>query len=342
MQNKKILFFLFIFGLSLVSSTSFHITSSETISDVSSATRYLLAEQNSTIDKVVFELAVNYTNEYSNANISIFSDRFVFSDYIHGYGIYVINESYSNDSFIEIFNSATNEYSGNVSIPENCLAQNNLTLNRITYMPPCGGDYCIQVFRDGLSCFNGTDYQLFVDSMGMFYYRFAYDYLNRSERILYNNSLTKEEIYLTQDLSSYVNNISSDCNCYGCIKNGSSCGVPFYFEFPNYVEFFYNISWDMYLEEISGGGVLVVIGDGGIPPIKQVYEVFIGGGSFKSVAETYNPEIYPLISDKFNELISKENFEDFSENLWDLFVLFLKYLFRQPASLVSEGGINHV
>lgn len=81
----------------------------------------------------------------------------------------------------------------------------------------------------------------------------------------------------------------------------------------------------------------------GLAPIidgnDSIVDLILGGGSFHEVVFAYNPGVYTDIALKWSEMWKKENFDSFLGNfLWDMPILLLKYMFRQPGSLIADGG----
>ncbi len=76
------------------------------------------------------------------------------------------------------------------------------------------------------------------------------------------------------------------------------------------------------------------------PSLSEVIETVTGGGSLGQVLKSWNPSVYDEISIKSKETFSSGNFTNLFNNSFQLAVLFVKYIFRSPASLVPEGGIK--
>ena len=68
-----------------------------------------------------------------------------------------------------------------------------------------------------------------------------------------------------------------------------------------------------------------------------------GGGSSSEVARAYNPEAYDELSYQWGVLWSGTELEKFPDALLRTFILFMEYIFKQPASFVPmgmhEGGL---
>jgi hypothetical protein len=80
----------------------------------------------------------------------------------------------------------------------------------------------------------------------------------------------------------------------------------------------------------------------GSASLEELKNLIMGGGSFRDVIIAYNSDIYPQIIEKWSVMWSRENFNQFPSNTFNLFVLLIKYVFRQPASLVPSGGFDRV
>jgi len=70
-----------------------------------------------------------------------------------------------------------------------------------------------------------------------------------------------------------------------------------------------------------------------ILPISEVIETIKGGASLIQVLEAYNPQLYPLVISSWKSLVSC-NIEFFPDYFFNFCSVLVKYIFRQPASLV--------
>jgi hypothetical protein len=79
--------------------------------------------------------------------------------------------------------------------------------------------------------------------------------------------------------------------------------------------------------------------DGVIPPLSDFYHLVTGGGSLPEIMRVWNPSVYDNLGDTLKSLVSGTNLKTFGNDLFNTIRLLLQYLFRQPASLIAEGGL---
>jgi hypothetical protein len=73
------------------------------------------------------------------------------------------------------------------------------------------------------------------------------------------------------------------------------------------------------------------------PPFSVVLMSIRSGASLGEVALAWNPDVYPILKSKLRELFSGNKLADLPSLIFDSFFLLIKYIFRQPASLVAGG-----
>lgn len=78
----------------------------------------------------------------------------------------------------------------------------------------------------------------------------------------------------------------------------------------------------------GGGGDILIFEDS-----------IIGSGGFHELLLDWNPTVYPKLISSFNRLFSG-SIGVFLDELPDFFLLFVKFLFKQPASIVDLGGVE--
>lgn len=77
-----------------------------------------------------------------------------------------------------------------------------------------------------------------------------------------------------------------------------------------------------------------------VPDVDDLWDLITSGSTFAEVAVAWNPSVYPLLVDTITGLFSESDFSVFPQKFVDLFKYTLMYVFREPASLVSYGGLN--
>ena len=65
----------------------------------------------------------------------------------------------------------------------------------------------------------------------------------------------------------------------------------------------------------------------------------LGGGGGGVDISDYNPSVYPLLIEAFKKVFYFDNISDLPSNIMDFLFLLVKFIFRQPASLVDVGGV---
>jgi hypothetical protein len=83
-------------------------------------------------------------------------------------------------------------------------------------------------------------------------------------------------------------------------------------------------------------------GGGYVPPITDVINKITIGGAFGAVLEAYNPSAYHALEVELYDWLYSPNLDNFLLNTMDVSALMVLYIFRQPATLIDEGGANHV
>ncbi len=91
--------------------------------------------------------------------------------------------------------------------------------------------------------------------------------------------------------------------------------------------------------ELGGGSSYITVSDY-VPPIKDVWDVFIEGGSLSEVLTAWNPSASLKISETFKIMVASTNLIDLFSSLTDLVRYSLLYVFREPASLVPQSAIE--
>ncbi len=71
------------------------------------------------------------------------------------------------------------------------------------------------------------------------------------------------------------------------------------------------------------------------PPLSEVKDVILGGGSFSEIMEVWNPSVYPTLSPAFGKIFYFASIKELPSKIWTFSLLFFKFIFRQPASLVD-------
>ena len=87
------------------------------------------------------------------------------------------------------------------------------------------------------------------------------------------------------------------------------------------------------------------LGGGSSPPDPEINNqtflgVFKGGGSPSELASAWNPSVYPLLKVSFSSIFEPNTFKELPSKIWDFVFLFIKFVFRQQASLVDLGDIQ--
>jgi len=257
----------------------------------------------------------------------------------------VFNGSYWHLSFDNVALEA--DWEPNFTIPQACLDVTSLQLLinlTATNLSSSLFPYTIEFF-----CYNSSNNWDILDTssrfcLNKFYlyeeammwnattgYNMTLFFVNNS---IWNGSIDYGVISNTSDISSSVNVESGEsCNCTGCYTNGSSCLMPFFFQFPYGRSLYYSTILDIF--PLPAGGVSNYVPSSEyIRPISYVWDVFVAGGSPGAVLEAYNPSVYPKLEAKLKALWNGADYD-----IWGIFKLFVKYLFREPATLVAGGGI---
>lgn len=106
-------------------------------------------------------------------------------------------------------------------------------------------------------------------------------------------------------------------------------------------------SWGIYIldESIywnfdsSGGSPLLSSFQVVQPSLVQVRDAILGGASIKVVLTLWNPSVYPQLSSKVHATLKSHTITNLFRNLFQLFLLMIQYILREPASLVPAGGL---
>jgi hypothetical protein len=139
------------------------------------------------------------------------------------------------------------------------------------------------------------------------------------------------------DFSSY--NFSSS------FEGSGICSLPFNFSYNSTGSLHISDFNYSYYNPTELGGCYYYMGSSDpsdIPPISDVWDIVWGGGSFKDIARAWDEPLYIELGLKWNDLWDKEQIGDFTGNMWDFMSLFVRYVFRQPGSLVPNGGVSDV
>lgn len=79
---------------------------------------------------------------------------------------------------------------------------------------------------------------------------------------------------------------------------------------------------------------------GGSADIDEFLEELRGGSSVKVALYKWNPPVYIELADKLPQLFQSKSLDSTASLFGDVIVLFFKYIFRQPASLVATPDLN--
>ncbi|MEO5350535.1 MAG: hypothetical protein H7836_12945 [Magnetococcus sp. YQC-3] len=69
----------------------------------------------------------------------------------------------------------------------------------------------------------------------------------------------------------------------------------------------------------------------------EIKEVFVSGGSFEEILLAWNPEVYPVLKSSTISLFKGDSDNTFFTQLLEVIKYFIKYIFREPASLVPNN-----
>jgi hypothetical protein len=161
------------------------------------------------------------------------------------------------------------------------------------------------------------------------------------------SNVTHVPFTLTHDMSASVNAIdSASCSCPECFSLGGSCYAPILFEFNRSFNLTYNLT-DTLFVYVGGSTVLVTVPEyhdsswsDGIPPLEELWDEVRSGGSLGGVLSTWNPSAAHCVETRFMVLLKGETIHELPNNIWQFLVCLIKYIFREPASLVAVGGAS--
>lgn len=187
---------------------------------------------------------------------------------------------------------------------------------------------------ENLSLLNVTGYPSFV-----FYA--LYPLTNLYFNNLYVN-LSWSDLSVAMFFFAGCDNISIS-NSY--VRSNNLLNFDIFFRDPvNYTINFTNLNSRIYTNNsvivLNGGGSSLVTTP--ILPIfgnNSVFSLILGGASFSQFLTVWNPGVYIKLSAQIYKTFDANNLQFFPANFLECSRLMLYYIFRQPGSLVENGGM---
>jgi hypothetical protein len=306
-----------------------------------------------------------YTNASENGTIDASPFNFAF-DLSFDWDVFEFNLTSENVTTFTIYNESSSDWPS-VSVPA---YPNNLSydtqgsellyfsfegwvtwdIRNVSYPSSCatydlfscvGDTYPVNL---GLGCWNGTGWILLQDYFECFDGAFYIAIDNRSNftDVIYNVTFEENETK-SLDIFDYLNQTANDCSCDGCSWDTywRTCNLSILWNQTNVstLDYLFTYAFSSVYPYTSTAFVSMS-GNMNIREFSEIFDLIKSGASLGAVLSSWNPSASHNLEVHFEALFHSEGPSDLFNNGYLIFVDLFKYVFRQPASLVSQEAYN--